>query len=115
VIANGPGSIGLIYPAFSTSAVAQTTSFTSLCTTSMPYTLAISPTSGTLVGVNYDISVSAGGVAGSPSCAGAQCDATGTGASQPYTVTVTAPPGQSGTCTTGTCSSTQLHTLTITY
>jgi hypothetical protein len=114
-IASAPANIALTYPSFSTSAVAQNTTFATLCTTALPYTLAISPVSGTIVGVGYQLTVAAAGGAGSPSCTGAQCNVTGTGASQPFTVTATAPPGQPGTCATGTCTGTQVHTLTITY
>lgn len=114
-IAGAPGNITLTYPSFSTADVVQNTTFATQCTTGLPYTLAISPANGTLVGVNYQMTVVASGAAGSPSCTGAQCSAAGTGVNQPFTITATAPLGQSGTCTIGTCTGTQVHTLTITY
>lgn len=114
-IASAPGNITLTYPSFSTGAIAQNTTFATQCTTSLPYTLAIAPVSGAIVGVSYQMTVVAGGAAGSPTCTGAQCSVTGTGINQPFTITATAPAGQPGTCATGTCAGTQVHTLTITY
>ena len=114
-IANGPGNIQLTYPAFSANSIAQTISFATQCTTSLPYSLAISPTGGVLVGVNYQLAVADVGGGGSASCTGAQCSATGTGVNQSYSITATAPSGQPGTCSSQTCSGAQVHTLTITY
>ncbi|MGZ5269350.1 MAG: hypothetical protein ACXWC6_01930 [Ramlibacter sp.] len=114
-ITTAPGNINLTYPSFSSSPVSQTTPFATQCTTSMPYSFSIAPSTGTLVGVDYQLAVTSGGTAGAPTCAGAQCSATGTGANQSFTITATAASGQAGTCATSTCSNTQTHTLTITY
>ncbi|MFL6692378.1 MAG: hypothetical protein ACJ8GO_05410 [Ramlibacter sp.] len=101
-IVTSPGNISLSYPAFSLAAVSSNTSFATQCTSTLPYTLDISPASGTLAGVNYTVGVS-------------QASATGTGLNQPFTITATAPASQPGTCTVATCTNTQTHTLTITY
>lgn len=114
-ITASPGNLNLVYASFSSTAVSRTTTFTTQCTSTMPYTLAITPATGTLVGVNYQMSVVASGGGGSPACTGAQCSATGTGASQSYSITADAAAGQAGTCATTTCATSQVHTLTITY
>lgn len=102
VINQGPGNIGIIYPAFSTVDQSVTAIFRTTCTASMPYTLSVAPAGGTLAGVNYTVTLPAP-------------NATGTGTLQPHNITVTAPAGQAGTCTGATCTQTQTHTLTVTY
>lgn len=97
-----PSGVSLIYNAFSVVPVSGTTSFGATCTSPMPYSLAVSPATGTLSGVNYDVTLSA------PT-------GTGTGTLQTYTITVTAPPGQAGACAGASCTATQTHTLTVTY
>ena len=39
----------------------------------------------------------------------------GPGLAQTHTINGSMPAGQAGTCSTGTCTGTQAHTLTITY
>lgn len=102
VINPAPGNVNIVYPAFSPTPLSSSTSFGATCTAPMPYSMAVSPTTGTLAGVNYDVSLS-------------PASATGTGSLQNYTITVTAPAGQGGTCTGASCTATQTHTLTITY
>ena len=96
-------NISLAYGnAFRSTAVSATTSAPVTCSNNLPYTLAVSPTSGVSAGINYSLSLPASGV--------------GTGISQGITITATAPAGQAGTCTTGTCTgAAQPHTLTVTY
>jgi spore coat protein U-like protein len=101
-IAPAPSAISITYPAFSASAVTGTTGFGATCTASMPYTLDVAATSGTLAGINYNVGLSAN-------------SAVGTGAVQNFTVTVTAPAGQGGSCAVASCTATQTHTLTLTY
>jgi hypothetical protein len=66
-----------------------------------------SPTTGTLIGLDYTLALSpAGGTGG------------GTGGGSPesiHTITGTMAAGQAGTCAVGACTATQSHTLTITY
>ena len=88
--------------AFSSTAVTATTSAPVTCSNNLPYTLAVSPTSGVSAGINYSLTLPASG--------------TGTGVSQGIIITATAPAGQAGTCATGTCTGVaQTHTLTVTY
>lgn len=100
-INTGPGTVSFSYTSFLTTAATASTTFGVTCSNSLPYTMAVSPASGTLVGINYSLSLPA--------------SSTGTGAQQTQTISGTAAAGQAGTCATGTCSGTQATTLTITY
>ena len=97
-----PGGVSLTYNAFTQNPVSGTTTFGATCTSPMPYSLAVSPATGTLAGINYNVNLN------TPS-------AVGTGNLQMFTITVTAPPGQAGTCAGASCTATQTHTLTVTY
>ena len=100
-ISPGPGNVNFTYTSFSTSAATASTTFGLTCSNSIPYTMAVSPASGTLVGISYTLTLPA--------------SSTGTGTLQTHTISGTAPGGQAGTCATGTCSGAQMTTLTITY
>jgi spore coat protein U-like protein len=100
-ITSSPGNINLGYTAFQAAAASGTTTFGITCGSTVTYSMVVSPASGALVGVSYALSLPA--------------SATGTGAQQTHTITGTAPANQAGTCATGTCSATQVTTLTITF
>lgn len=98
-----PSTLTLNYTSFVAAPQTATMNFTVDCTRGTSYTLALSPTSGTLLGLNYTLALSGAG-------------ATGDGFAQPYTVTGSIAAGQAGTCSTGTCTATQTGvTVTITY
>ncbi|WP_332778075.1 hypothetical protein [Polaromonas sp.] len=98
-----PSTLTLNYTSFALVPQTATMNFTVDCTNSTTYTLALSPTAGTLLGLSYTLALSSSG-------------ATGNGFAQPYTVTGTIAAGQAGTCATGACSATQTGvTVTITY
>jgi hypothetical protein len=98
-----PSTLTLNYISFAPIPQTATMNFTVDCTQSTTYTLALSPTSGNLLGLNYTLALSSAG-------------ATGTGFAQPYTVTGTIPANQAGTCSTATCTATQPGvTVTVTY
>ena len=97
-----PSVLALNYTSFSATPQTGVMGFTVNCTRNTPYTLSLSPATGTLLGLNYSLSLS-------------DTDATGTGLAQPYTVTGTIAAGQSGTCATATCSASQPATITLTY
>jgi hypothetical protein len=98
-----PANLSMTYPAFSTLPVSSSSTFYATCSNLMTYSLAVSPTSGTLAGVNYTVGVD------TPT-------STGTGGAQMHSVTATAVPGQAGTCPTATCTPAAVtHTLTVTY
>jgi spore coat protein U-like protein len=97
-----PTNMNFTYTAFTTNQQTANNPFQVRCTNTTPYTLSLSPTSATLLGLNYTAALV------SPT-------SSGTGAAQNNTVKVTIPSGQAGTCTTASCTGSQTHTLTITY
>ena len=97
-----PGNINLSYTSFQAAPAAASANFGVNCTTSMPYTMALDATSGTLVGLNYSLALS-------------QSASTGTGAAQTFSINGGIAAGQAGTCATGSCSASDIRTLTITY
>ena len=97
-----PGNINLSYTSFQAAPAAASANFGVNCTTSMPYTMALDATSGTLVGLNYSLALS-------------QTASTGTGAAQTFSINGSIAAGQSGTCATASCSASDIRTLTITY
>lgn len=101
-VTSAPGTIAIDYTSFSTISKSGSTSFQTTCTSGMPFTMDVSPASGTLNGVDYTVAPSA-------------TASTGTGSVQNFSITATAISGQSGTCTASTCSQSQVTTLTITY
>lgn len=97
-----PGSVNLAYTSFQASAASASTTFGVSCTTSLPYTMALDATSGTLVGLSYTLALS-------------QTSGTGTGVTQNYSITGSIAAGQAGTCATAVCSASAVRTLTISY
>jgi hypothetical protein len=101
-ISSAPGTISISYTSFTGAAATGTTSFQATCTSGMPFTIDVSPATGTLMGVDYTVAPDT-------------TAATGTGSALTIGITATAAPGQAGTCAAATCSATATHTLTITY
>lgn len=97
-----PSTLTLNYTSFSSVPVSSSMAFTMDCTQGTPYTLSLSPASGTLLGLPYSLSLSSS-------------SGTGSGFAQSVTVTGTIPAGQSGNCALASCSATQATTVTITY
>jgi spore coat protein U-like protein len=98
---SSPTPLVINYTSFTGTAATGTSNFQLSCTYNTPYTLTIGPPStGTLLGVNYSLAMSA------PS-------GTGTGGGQNFSVNGTAAAGQSGTCAGATCSNSQTHTITV--
>ena len=105
-----PGSVAFgNYVAFG-GALAASTTFGATCTIYLPYTVAVSPTGGTIAGLNYTLLLTP--PAGP---AGTSLSATGSGTLQTYTINGAMVGGQAGVCAVGTCSGTVPHTLTVTY
>jgi spore coat protein U-like protein len=96
-----PADLILSYAAFGPQ-VAQSTTFRTRCTNGMPYTISTDVVEGVLSGVRYVLSLS-------------DTSPNGTGQSQTFTLTATAPANQAGQCPTGACTGTRVHTLTISY
>lgn len=100
---SAPTTLSMNYVAFSPVVVTGSNNFGVNCTLSTPYSMALSATSGVLVGLNYNLALS-------------QTSAVGTGFTQNFNVNGSIAPGQAGTCSTGTCSGTSSpFTVTITY
>ena len=102
----GPTDVAFTYTSFQTTAATATGgAFSVRCTNTLPYSLSLSATSGTVIGLAYTLALSS---------------ATGTGAgltTAAYTVNGIMASGQSGTCATSTaaCTGTSAQTLTVTY
>ncbi|MBI2770305.1 MAG: spore coat protein U domain-containing protein [Burkholderiales bacterium] len=96
-----PGNVVFNYTAFGSASAANTT-FRVTCTTLMPYTLSLDSPSGTVVGLDYALGLSAS-------------NAAGTGAAQTYTISGTMAAGQSGVCTGSSCTASNPHTVTVGY
>ncbi len=103
-----PAPLAISYTSFATAPSTGNTSFQVSCTFNTPYTLslnaapppAVTTYNGTASGLNYSIVLSAG-------------SGTGTSAPQTYGVTGTIAAGQSGTCATGVCNTSQAQTVYI--
>lgn len=100
-----PSALNLNYTSFATTAATGTSNFSLNCTAGTSYSQAVAPATGTALGLNYSLALSA------------TTGLTGNAAAQNYTITGTAAAGQSGTCaTSGTlCSANNPHTITVTY
>lgn len=107
---SAPGAVAFgNYVAFG-GALAASTTFGATCTSYLPYTVAASPTGGTIAGLNYMLLLTP---PAGPS--GTSLNATGSGALQTYTINGSMAAGQAGTCPSGSCVGTVPHTLTLTY
>ena len=95
-----PAPLILNYTSFSASPATGSAGFALSCTYNTPYTLTMPTATGTLLGVNYSLALSA-------------ASGTGTAGPQNFTVNGTAAADQPGTCTTGICSASQGHTITV--
>ena len=101
-LVSAPTDVAFTYVSFGGAATATPSSFTVKCTNLRPYTMALDATTGTVIGLNYSLALSAAG-------------ATGTGNDQVYSITGNMVGGQSGNCAAATCTGTDVRTLTITY
>ncbi len=104
-ITAAPGDVAFSYTAFGPVVYASTT-FMTTGTLDLPYTMALDADSGVVTGLNYNLNIDS---QASP------VSARGSGAAQTHTINGSIPAGQAGTCTTGSCTSSRVHTLTITY
>ncbi len=95
-----PAPLVLNYTSFSASPATGSAGFALSCTYNTPYTLTIPTATGTLLGVNYSLTLSA-------------ASGTGTAGPQNFTVNGTAAANQAGTCTSGACTASQGHTITV--
>ena len=105
-----PGAVAFgSYLAFG-GALAASTTFGATCTPYLPYTVVVSPTGGTIAGLDYTLLITP---PAGPN--GTSLSATGVGVLQTYTINGAMVAGQAGLCSGATCSGTVPHTLTLTY
>lgn len=100
-----PSAVAFTYTSFQAGpATATGGAFSVTCTGNLPYSLAVSAASGTVIGLAYTLSVPSG-------------TQTGSGLAQNYSISGSMVAGQAGTCATSatTCSGSNTHTLTVTY
>lgn len=101
-ISTPPGNMVFNYIAFQGSPSSANTAFSAKCTNLLPYSMALDAYNSVLAGLAYTLSLS-------------PTSNVGNGVAQPYTINGSMAAGQSGTCTTGSCTATEGRTLTITY
>lgn len=92
-------------------ALAASAGFGATCTNFLPYTMTVTPTSGTIAGVSYTLLLQSA----SPVMSGTSLNATGSGVQQTYTIKGSMAAGQPGTCSAGTCPGSVPHVLTLSY
>lgn len=98
-----PGNLSFTYTAFTTTAQTASTSLMLRCSQSLPWSVAVSPSPATLLGLRYTVTPS---------------PASGTGngnTGQSITLTGNMQTGQAGTCASATCTGSQSHSVIITY
>lgn len=98
---SSPSPLILSYTSFMAAPSVGSTAFQLSCTYNSPYTLTIGPpATGTLLGLNYYLALSASSGAG-------------TGGPQNFNINGTIAANQSGTCAASSCSGSQVHTITV--
>jgi len=97
-----PGNVAFSYTSFSAAAVTASSTFAALCSTNLPYTIALDTTIGVVAGLRYTLSLSSSAN-------------TGTGVAQTHTINGNMQAGQAGTCATGTCTDSKPHSVIISY
>jgi spore coat protein U-like protein len=100
-VSTAPGTVTMNYTSFGGVANGSTT-FGVTCSLALPYTMALDATAGTVLGLNYTIGLSTGA-------------SVGTGAQQTHSINGSIAAGQSGTCATANCTSSQVRSVTVTY
>lgn len=97
-----PSAMVFNYTSFTGTPQSVVRTFELRCSNALPWSVAVSPASTTLLGLNYTMGIS-------------PASGTGNGADQVITLTGNLPANQAGTCSGATCAGTQAHTVSITY
>lgn len=100
-ISRAPATLAFNYISYG-AASTPSIDFTVTCTSYLPYTVSLDVASGTLLGLNYTLTLPTASV-------------TGTGAAQQLFINGNMPAGQAGVCATGSCTGSTTHTLILTY
>jgi hypothetical protein len=116
---NSTTDVTLNYTAFQATDATQSTGFTVRCTNTYPYSIAVTADTNTVAGISYYLKLVSGGTASYATTTGnaSLSGEVGDGTAKPYTIGVSAPKSQAGTCTGvgGDCAGSQLHTITVSY
>lgn len=109
--------VTLTYTSFQDTDAESSTGFNVTCTNTLGYSIAVTADTNTIAGIDYFLKLAAGTTAQYTSATGGGALSTlaGTGSAQAYTIGVRAPKDQPGTCATGTCNSSNTHTITVSY
>ncbi len=102
-ITTPPSTLTLNYTSFSQSSITGSVGFGVMCNQNLPYNVALDTTVGSLMELQYSLAISPTG------------QQTGSGTSNPFTITGTIAPGQAGRCTGGVCNASRSHTITVSY
>lgn len=109
-----PADLNFVYTSFQTTKATAYSQYTVNCTKNTPYTMSLSPASGTLLNVPYALTL--GTTANSATdITGVSNTGTGTSAGSGYFVNGAILPGFVGTCTPGNCTASATHTLIVSY
>jgi spore coat protein U-like protein len=97
-----PADVSFNYTALQAGPALASATYGVRCTTALPYSMALDATSGTLLGLTYNLSLS-------------PASSAGTGATQTHTINGSIAGGQAGVCATAVCSGSQTRTLTVSW
>ena len=102
VLSSPPGNLAFAYTSFQAVSATASTSFAVTCATNVSYALSLDATTGTLAGLAYTLALST-------------LSQVGTGVPQSATISGMIAAGQSGVCSSASCTASAVRTLTVTY
>jgi spore coat protein U-like protein len=105
-----PGDINFNYTALQESPALAYTTFGVTCTIAASVSMGLTPASGVISGLNYQLQLSSTDSGGSN-----PLGTVGTGAQQLFYINAAMPAGQAGECAAGNCVDSNTHTLTLTF
>ena len=108
--------VDLVYESFQEADEEKATSFVVRCTNTLEYGVSVSPATGTIAGIAYNLNLVE---SATPSYATPGVSSltalSGSGAGNTYSIGVRGPGGQAGTCAAAPCTGSQQHTITVSY
>lgn len=109
-ITSPPGTVSFTYTALQQSSSTASSSFSTTCTNSLPYSMSFNTARGVVSGLNYQLQLNTTTTGGNE-----PLSSTGTGGVQTFYINGTMPANQAGTCGTGGCTDSQSHSLIISF
>jgi hypothetical protein len=108
--------VALVYESFQEADEEKATSFAVRCTNTYPYGVSVTPATGTVAGINYNLNLveSATPAYATPGVT-SLTGLSGSGTGKTYSVGAHAAGGQAGTCAATPCTGSQQHTITVSY